>query len=378
MLPRADLNSTRPLAPIDAPAPVASSTDARQEVYHKLTQIAIGRQLQAEVVSSLDDGTYLVKLADTTARMALPLGTRVGESLSMVLVAKEPRPTFLLTPQEGSTTASLSGAARLIDQLLQAAEQEGAPTSVTSSTPLLRSQDGMDPKQVAAALRNSLEFSGLFYESHVQEWVSGGRSMAELQREPQTQIGAALRESGAAMQPPGSTELGRLAASMRELGDGVHALMDLIRDAQLQPGKPATIDADVIARGQAPLPQLDANSARLIGLQLQTLEQQHVRWQGELWPGRPLDWEVSEDTRDGDGSDAQQQSWTSVVRFQLPALGDISATLRLSGDRVQVQVNTPSPDVAASLRAQTGLLADALEAAGARLDSLLVKNDETP
>jgi hypothetical protein len=378
MLPRADLNSTRPLAPIDAPAPVASSTDARQEVYHKLTQIAIGRQLQAEVVSSLDDGTYLVKLADTTARMALPLGTRVGESLSMVLVAKEPRPTFLLTPQEGSTTASLSGAARLIDQLLQAAEQEGAPTSVTSSTPLLRSQDGMDPKQVAAALRNSLEFSGLFYESHVQEWVSGGRSMAELQREPQTQIGAALRESGAAMQPPGSTELGRLAASMRELGDGVHALMDLIRDAQLQPGKPATIDADVIARAQAPLPQLDANSTRLIGLQLQTLEQQHVRWQGELWPGRPLDWEVSEDTRDGDGSDAQQQSWTSVVRFQLPALGDISATLRLSGDRVQVQVNTPSPDVAASLRAQTGLLADALEAAGARLDSLLVKNDETP
>lgn len=378
MLPRADLNSTRPLAPIDAPAPVASSTDARQEVYHKLTQIAIGRQLQAEVVSSLDDGTYLVKLADTTARMALPLGTRVGDSLSMVLVAKEPRPTFLLTPQEGSTTASLSGAARLINQLLQAAEQEGAPTSVNSSTPLLRSQDGMDPKQVAAALRNSLEFSGLFYESHVQEWVSGGRSMADLQREPQTQIGAALRESGAATQPaPGNTELSRLAASMRELGDGVHALMDLIRDAQLQPGKPATIDADVIARAQATLPPLDANSARLINLQLQTLEQQHVRWQGELWPGQPFDWEVGEDRRDGKENDAQPSSWTSVVRFRLPALGEISATLRLSGDRVQVQVNTPSPDVAASLRAQTGLLVDALEAAGSRLDALLVKNDET-
>jgi len=379
MLPRADLNSTRPLAPIDAPAPVASSTDARQEVYHKLTQIAIGRQLQAEVISSLDDGTYLVKLADTTARMALPLGTRVGESLSMVLVAKEPRPTFLLTQQEGSATASLSTAARLIDQLLQAADHDGAPTSVTSSSPLLRSQAGMDPKQVAAALRNSLEFSGLFYESHVQEWLSGGRSMAELQREPQTQIGAALRESGApTLAAPASTELARLAASMRELGDGVHALMDLIRDAQLQPGKPAMIDADVIARAQAALPPLDANSARLIGLQLQTLEQQHVRWQGELWPGRSLEWEVSEDTRDGNGKDSQPQSWTSVVRFRLPALGDISATLRLSGDRVQVQVNTPSPDVAASLRAQTGLLANALEAAGSRLDSLLVKNDETP
>jgi hypothetical protein len=378
MLPRADLNATRPLASVDAPAPVASSTDTRQEVYHRLTQIAIGAQAQAEVISQLDDGTFLVKLADTTARMALPLGTRVGDSLSMVLVAKEPRPTFLLTPQEGSTTASLSTAARLIDQLLQAADQEGAPTSVTSSTPLLRSQAGMDPKQIAAALRNSLEFSGLFYESHMQEWVSGGRSTTELQREPQTQIGAALRESGAATQPtPDSPELARLAASMRELGDGVHALMDLIRDAQLQPGKPATIDADVITRAQAALPPLDANSARLINLQLQTLEQQHVRWQGELWPGQPFDWEVGEDQRDGKENAAQPSSWTSVVRFRLPALGDISATLRLSGDRVQVQVNTPSPEVAASLRAQTGLLADALEAGGSRLDSLLVKNDET-
>jgi hypothetical protein len=376
MLPRADLNAARPPASVDAPAPVASSTDTRQEVYHRLTQIAIGAQAQAEVISQFDDGTFLVKLADTTARMALPLGTRVGDSLSMVLVAKEPRPTFLLTQQEGSTTASLSTAARLIDQLLQSADQE---TAVAARTPLLASAAAMEPKQVAAALRGSLEFSGLFYESHLQEWVSGGRSLAELQRELQAQIGAAAQKSGSAMpqQAPADPELARLAASMRELGDGVHALMDLIRNAQQQSDKPLTIDAEVIARSQVALPPLDPDSARIIGLQLQTLEQQHVRWQGELWPGRPLEWEVSEDQRDGNGNDAQQQSWTSVVRFRLPALGDISATLRLSGDRVQVQVNTPSPDVAASLRAQTSLLADALEAAGSRLDSLLVKNDET-
>jgi hypothetical protein len=369
MLPRADLNSTRPLASVEAPAPVASSTDARQEVYHQLTQIAIGRQLQADVLSMFDDGTFLVKVADTTARMALPVGTRVGDSLAMTFVAKEPRPTFLLTPQEGSATSSLSPAARLIDHLLQTADREGAPTVVEAKTPLLPSPAAMDAKQVAAALHDSVKFSGLFYESHLQEWAGGGgRGMNDLQREPQAKIAAAMQE-------PGGNELARLSASMRDLGDGVHALMDLIRDAQ-QPGKLMTIDADVITRSQAALPQLDPESARLINLQLQTLEQQQVRWQGELWPGRPLEWDVSEDRQNDNGKDAQPSSWTSVMRFHLPALGEISATLRLSGDRVQVQVNTPSEDVAVSLRTHTAGLADALAAAGSTLDSLLVKNDE--
>jgi hypothetical protein len=370
MLPRADLNSTRPLASVEAPAPVASSTDARQEVFHQLTQIAIGRQLQADVISMFDDGTFLVKVADTTARMALPVGTRVGDSLSMTFVAKEPRPTFLLTPQEGSTTSSLSPAARLIDHLLQTADHEGAPTAVEAKTPLLPSPAAMDAKQVAAALHDNVEFSGLFYESHVQEWVGGGRSMNDLQREPQAKM--------APMQEPGTGhELARLSTSMRDLGEGVHALMDLIRDTQQQPGKLMTVDADVITRSQAALPQLDPDSARIINLQLQTLEQQQVRWQGELWPGRPLEWEVSEDKQNNNGKDAKPSSWTSVVRFRLPTLGEISATLRLSGDRVQVQVNTPSGDVAASLRAHTDRLVDALAAAGSPLDSLLVKNDET-
>lgn len=383
MLPRADLNATRPLAPVDAPAPVASSTDTRQEVFHRLTQIAVGKPVQAEVVSQLDDGTFLVKLAGTTARMALPVGTRVGESLSMVLVAKEPRPTFLLMQQEGSASASLSTAARLIDQLLQAADQDGMPGTVEARTPLLASAASgaaIDPKQIAAALRNGLEFSGLFYESHLQDWLGGSRDTAELRQEPQARISAALQENGAAAQQRASVnpELARLAASMRELDIGTRALTTLIRDARLQSGQLLMIDADVVAQSQAPLPTLDPESSRIINLQLQALEQQHVRWQGELWPGRPLEWEVGEEAgKNQHGEDdAGQSTWTSSVRFQLPALGDISATLRLSGERVQIQVHTTSDDVASSLRAGGGMLADALAAAGSPLDSLLVKRDD--
>lgn len=378
MLPRADLNTSRPLASIEAPTPVASSTDARQEVFHRLAQITIGRQLQAEVMSIFDDGTFLVRVADTAARMMLPAGTRVGDTLSMVMVAQQPRPTFLLT-EEGSAPSSLSAAARLIDQLVQAADQEGAPAALAGKAPLLPSAAAMDPKLVATALNENVEFSGLFYESHVQEWLSGARPQADLQREPQARFPTAPGgpDTAAAHAQP---DLAKLATSLHEVGESENALMNLIRSIHQQSAKLLTVDADVIAHAQAAAPALSPEAARIVNLQLHTLEQQQLRWQGELWPGQRMDWEIREDKDGADGADgkeAQQSSWTSVVRFQLPALGEVTATLRLTGDRVGVSIGTASEDSAAALRARNHLLADALEAAGSPLESFQVKRDET-
>jgi hypothetical protein len=376
MLPRTDINgSSRPLASIDAPAPVASSTDARQEIYHRLTQIAIGKTLQAEVLSLLDDGTYLVKIADTTARMNLPVGTRVGDSIPMMLVAKEPRPTFLLLPPASIAPASLSATGRLIDNILQSARQEGASATVVGNAPLLPSSAAVDTKQIAAALQDSVAFSGLFYESHMQEWVNGRRPLTALVREPQAQL-----ENTPSKTPQnlprtdaGSTELTQLARNMRELANAIPSLMDLIREAQTANG--AMTDVLTIAQPQTVV-TVEPEAARLINQQLATLEQQRVAWQGELWPGQPMEWEVSEDPPEKDGEPAAQSSWTSTVRFQLPTLGQISATIRLTGDRVHIQASTASEAAASSLRAHGSELADALAAVGSPLDSLTVKRDE--
>ncbi len=378
MLPRADLNATRPPASIEAATPVVSATDSRLEVFRRLTQIALGKELQATVDALLDDGTYLVRVADTTARMALPTGSRIGDTLSMIFVAKEPRPTFLLMQQQGSATASLSTTARLIDHLLQLAEQEGAPTMVLAKAPLLASPAMADPKLVAAHLHSALASSGLFYESHLHDWISGSRSLTELSREPQARFDPAPHNSANStpLQNPANLDLTKLAASMRELGDSGQALMSLLREAQKQGGDLTTTDADLMTGPQASLPALDPEAARLMHLQLNTLEHQTIRWRGELWPGQPLDWEISEDNPEGGSRETPQPvSWTSVVRFELPHLGEVSATVRLVGERVHVQVNTATDDTASVLREYGVVLAEALEAAGAPLDSFLVKRD---
>lgn len=380
MLPRADLNPTRPPASLEAATTVVSSTDARLEIFRRLNQISIGRELQATVDAMLDDGAFLVKVADTTARMALPVGTKVGDTLAMVLVAKEPRPTFLMT-QQGSAPALLSDTARLIDHLVQTAEQDGATSAVVAKTPLLASPAALDPGKVATALQNSLATSGLFYESHLHEWVSGNRPQADLAHEPQAQMRGSWHQPASPAVPHDGTKinLAQLAVNMRDLGESAQTLANLIRDAQLQPGNPASTDADLITATQAALPTVEPETARMINLQLHALEHQTVRWHGELWPGQPMDWEISEDKPEGGSREnPEPKSWTSVVRFQLPHLGEISATVRLVGERVHVQVGTSTDDTASALREYGGMLSDALEAAGAPLDSLLVKRDDTP
>lgn len=371
MLPRADLNSPRPPASVEATTPAASATDARQEVFRRLTQIAIGREVQVSVDSVLDDGTHLVKIADVAARMALPAGTKAGDLLSMVFIAREPRPTFLLTGQQGSAPASLSAAARLIDHLLQAAARDGTANAVQARTPLLGAA-ASDPQQLAQALRNGVVSSGLFYESHLLDWINGSRSLTELADEPQFRFGASQSLHA---QDANQSEMARLAAGMQELGKSAHKLLELIRDAQLQSAGKAT-DADVVARSADALPALDPEAARLVNQQLNALERQQIRWQGELWPGQEMEWEIREDKPGGGSHDAGEPVWSSVVRFELPHLGEVSANIRLAGDRVQVQVTTRDEDAATSLRTHGELLADALAAAGSPLDSLLVKRDE--
>ena len=349
----------------------------------RLNQIAIGRQLQAEVLSLFKDGTFLVRVADTAARMVLPAGTKVGDHLPMVFVAKEPRPTFLLMTQEGgSAPASLSVAARLIDHLTRQAQDVGTPTAILARTPLLPSSDMMQPETLASALHESVELSGLFYESHMHEWISGSRPLPELKREPQAQLPASPPKppTHPAQHELARLDLTKLAAGMKELGDGANVLMTLIRQAQDQAQAPNAppVDAAVISQPQQSLPDVAPEAALIIHQQLNTLEHQQVQWTGELWPGQHMEWEITEDKQHSHSCETPEPSWSSKVRFRLPALGEISAVVRLVGDRVHVQIDTADDSVADTLRAHGIALAAALSAAGSPLDSFLVKRHDAP
>ncbi len=408
MLPLADAVKVRSVGSIEALLPAAPVADVRQEAFERSIQRLIGQQFQGEILSRLKDGTFLVRVAGTATRMTLPDGAKAGTSIPMTLLSVQPRPTFLLgteisttttisasatslntngLPTEGSadhtslvyiepddavpldtasshprTTrsgvsaatqlidhyvvaaeeirsqqnnasapASLSAAGKLINSVLLAAQENNAPSFLMGKTAIVSSPT-TPAENIALALHDTLKFSGLFYESHLVEWAEGKRSIAALMLEPQMQ--------------------------------------------KSNPIAPLQTDGKPIE-----FPQI-------INLQLSSLEQQSTHWRGEVWPGQTMEWEVHKDTSqdtpedrnnrnpNSNDDDSEAASWHSAVRFNFPHLGSVLANIRLMNTHVQIHINTPTENVAATLRTHIGALADALTAAGTSLDSMTVKHHD--
>ncbi|GJG94148.1 flagellar hook-length control protein FliK [Cupriavidus pauculus] len=93
-----------------------------------------------------------------------------------------------LAGQPGSTRETLSFAAKAILDLFEG----GSAAPARPATPLLAASPTGNPaatQDLASALARFVDQSGLFYESHVTQWVMGQRPLSELLQEPQ----AALR-----------------------------------------------------------------------------------------------------------------------------------------------------------------------------------------
>ena len=385
----------RPLGAVEATRAITPLGDVRQENIDRLVRLEVGKQFQAQILSRFNDGTFMVRIADTSARIALPGGGAVGDALQLTLLATDPRPTFSLdghstagatagtasariaqalylsnantqtagvaSADSGAASASLSSAGRLVADLLASARDTGASTALVGRVPLLDTP-GAAATQLASALHDSLSYSGLFYESHVHQWASGERALGDLLREPQAQGSAATANAGSALPEAGVEAPPEVAQARRNL-------LEYFSTSPTGAANPASGSADI-----------DAGAAQMINRQLHALEQQTVKWQGELYPGQPIEWEVrrrdeAPQSAGGDTGATPAQQWQSVVRFSLPSLGMVSATINLAGDHVRIQVRTENSETAATLRRQGPTLAGALEVAGATLAALNIRHD---
>jgi hypothetical protein len=237
-------------------------------------------------------------------------GTRQADTVQAALLKNTA--TVALTPGEaGGPAPVLSATGRVLSSVLSAAQNApGAALALGGTQPLI-SQAAPDPAQLAAKLQQTISQSGLFYESHLAEWAEGTRSMTELLHEPQTTRAPTL------------------------------------------PTEPAT--------------------AQFINLQLASQEQSRVAWQGQLSPGHELDWHIEKDaSQQRGGDDPDTPVWRSGMKFRLPLLGEIAATVIMVGDKCQIEIQTGSDDVGIRLRAHAAKLTGAMEAAGTPLTALSI------
>ncbi|MEQ1667368.1 MAG: flagellar hook-length control protein FliK [Sulfuriferula sp.] len=338
--PKSEMTGTRPVTLIQALSPTSPLGDVKEEILHRLNQISLGQQLEADVQTRLSDGSFLVKLADTITKMNLPDGTNVGDKLNLTLIDKTPRPTFLLNAAAdlpariNSTPTEISNTAKLITTLLQASSNQTQPAVVGNNTPIISSTMPATP-EIAASLKQAITQSGVFYESHLAAWVSGQMSLPAIKQEPQAQL--------------------------------VNQMNALVTNTD--PANTAiTKQADVTNN-----PVLN----NLLNAQLHTLENNHIMWQGQAWQGQAMQWAISQDTpQQQSNQEDRHQIWRSDVKFELPGLGTITATLRLNGEHLSVQIRTDNDSTTNTLQTNSQSFQDALAAVGIPLDALLVKHHE--
>ncbi len=289
--------------------------------------LKVGQTLTG-LVKSLTQGVSLVEIEGQNVAMRLPQHTAPGDTLRLRFAGHMPQPVFLLNPPETPATDApkLSQTARMLSDLMQQLPGRGALPTLTAPGPLL-DQATLNPSILALALRTTLVRSGLFYESHLANWVVGQDSLDGLLQEPQNRP--------AAEAPRGAP--------------------------------------------QAPTNPLHT----LLTQQLQVLESPQFVWRGELWPGQPLEWMLRHDAgQDQDakaapgGDEDAGRGWESHLKLTLPQLGTVNVHIRLDAQQAfSIRMVPEQSDTEPVLQGNRARLAEQLAAAGCALKTLTVEHD---
>ncbi|KVO47390.1 ribonuclease E [Burkholderia stagnalis] len=336
--------------------------------------------------------------------------SRFGGDATPAVVGRAPLladPTVLLTDSTPATASAGSVAPQ--DAARAAASQAAAPArDATAAAPVLA---------LRAALAQAVSESGLFYESHLAQWLAGQRPLAALEREPQARLPATPTPAAAnpppdnadstldalldarlplpspaprtAGQPGPGTPAGaaphaNAAVPARDFlapdapppriagGTGPHPDTPESRWTPARAALAGAASADTPA--SAPLPVHPA-AVPLVRQQLDVLATDQFRWIGEAWPGARLDWTIEPD---GSGGHAPRDdagdgiAWRTRLTLMLPTLGTVDAELVLNGGQLVARLRANEAG-AGRLARNEAALRQRLEASGLQLGGLSIR-----
>ncbi|CAB3823977.1 hypothetical protein LMG26842_01479 [Achromobacter dolens] len=231
-----------------------------------------------------------------------------------------------------------------------AADASGGAKGADATAHASLAAAGPSARALGQALRAALQTSGLFYESHLTDMVFGRSNPAQLQQEPQAKLTRSGVPSEADLARPradsAGTSANRAGGEAPTTGGGAHTPA---------PGTPVSgIHQDLTV---------------LVRQQLDVLANQALTWQGEAWPGAPMEWEVEREPYGGD-PESGVPTWATRLKLDLPRLGLVDARLNLAGDQIVLQL--VAPHGAAELNESSDQLRSRLLAAGLTLSHLVV------
>lgn len=377
----------------------------RQQIADKLADFSAGQRLTAQILAFLPNGTYRATIAQREITLALPFAAQSGDSLELEVVESGGKLTFaLLTRKDGgeakdgaaSSATTLSRTGQLISGLLGRDSQGSAASlPLNANQPILAAPpQGANAHEIAPMLRQAITRSGMFYESHQALWIAGRLEKAALLQEPQGQLSSALASEGAEegeaphapaaqRQPaPGQGQgqsAGQPAGSSQTSGAQNTAASQQLVNVKGQPlnqladGKTAGSVAQAAQPGgQAGASAVARETVPIVQQQLESLASQQFNWQGQIWPGQGMRWEIEENGARRDGEDAPA-NWQTSLYLALPQLGELEARIRIAGEEIHLDLGAADEEARARLEKNLGRLRERLEAVNLTLANARVR-----
>lgn len=329
------------------------ATPAISQLSAILSNTAVGQQFTAVIQQQLPNGTYRAMVGQREITLALPFSAKSGDSLELEVIENNGKMALALlnnkNAQEGkqSVATTLSRTGQFINELLQKdSNQMTKALPLNNAKPILQNLPPTAP-EIAQNLKTALTTSGMFYESHQARWVEGKIPTALLRQEPQAQQSA--QNQSAANQAAAANQTSQTAHSQNTF---------LMANQQTQ--------------SHEHLLNIPREIAPIVQQQLDALATQQFLWQGQIWQGQEMQWEINEEGRNQKEVDTRQ--WHTRLKLQLPSLGNIDAQLRLNAQhQITLLIETPNNATAQTLALACDSLKSALSAAGLEVLNLNVQ-----
>ncbi|HZV54873.1 MAG TPA: flagellar hook-length control protein FliK [Rhodocyclaceae bacterium] len=336
-----------------------------------LPDLQVGQAFTARIVEALPENTFKALVAGRQLTLQLPEGAKPGDTLELVLIDRTPR-TLIAQRAEAQPAASaanqaysyakISTTGQLIGQLLLPEGETPQPAPLNRGQPLLPKPPAT-AAELAPTLAKAVSQSGLFYESHQAQWLTGQWPLESLRAEPQGQLPV----------PAGATVT---QVDKPEAGQSQPATAPAPAQMSAPADKPATTSA--VTQNLTVTQSIPEEVRPLIQQQLDAVATQRLAWQGEVWPGQFMDWQIERDLaeeRNAGQAAEEAPRWTTTLRLAMPRLGAIGATLQLTGGGLRLHMTTTADETAADLRRQAPELVQALADGGLTLQSLEVRRE---
>jgi hypothetical protein len=379
------------MIPSDVASRLQVSADANlrpvaptQEISDKLSGLVAGQKVMAEIQALLPNGTYRAMINQRNITLALPFAAKSGDSLELLVTESDGKIALAVASRpagesekaaSSTTSATLSRTGQLISDLFSEARNSKSETqalALNGQQPLAKAPP-TSAQDLLPLLKQAITQSGMFYESHQAEWIEGRFPKAELLQEPQGKLSSPAAFSAASAEEQANAARSGLPAEAAEKNSS----STLARAAsEPQPAQNALTEggskpAIAQAAAQQGGPLIAQQLQPLVQQQLEALSTQNFSWQGQIWPGQEMRWEIDEDAaRQGQAGDETAPQWSTRLRMTLPNLGEIDAQIRLQDNRVTLAMSTGSDETRTLMRSASLALRSQLDAAGITLASM--------